>query len=442
MMVIMKLFLVFAASGILAQTLQCAQNIHGQALAMIASNIARNQGAVASSSGTGLIELGIFYQALRQSIAATNNTADKQQWTTYLRNSVASAIPLFKNVTASVGLPLDRCSVGTEMMYQWEETGDGALASAISALQSSLAEQPRNGDGGFWYYDNRNNLTAYHNLSYTDGMYSYPTFAILSSTADQTRNYDIFGPAAVQKQLDILSVVCDDGTGLLVHGYDALRAHAWANPETGASPSVWGRSLAWYTLGVLNTVEVLQSLPSSSMTLEAKIAYSNIKLLSNKLIRAQLTALERGLQINGKYSVWQVVDLPGASINGSKNFVETSASLMTAYSLLRSVRLDILQDTQLRDRASRAGVGLWENVFETQIYRGENGILDLGGTSSIASLSGQSVNAKVSRDLIIDEWQTLTRLSQYYFERPTVNNSLIGTSAFVLASLELERLCG
>jgi hypothetical protein len=36
----------------------------------------------------------------------------------------------------------------------------------------------------------------------------------------------------------------------------------------------------------------------------------------------------------------------------------------------------------------------------------------------------------------------LTGLSQYYFERPTVNNSLIGTSAFVLASLELEKLCG
>ncbi|KAI4763155.1 Six-hairpin glycosidase [Aureobasidium sp. EXF-3400] len=255
-------------------------------------------------------------------------------------------------------------------------------------------------------------------------MYSYPSFAVLSSAANQTRNSDIFGPVAVQKQFEILSLVCDDGTGLLVHGYDALRAHSWANPETGASPSVWGRSLAWYTLGVLNTIEVLQSLPSSSMTLEAKITYINMKLLSNNLIEAQLIALERGLQINGKYSVWQVVDLPGASINESKNFVEASASLMTAYSLLRSVRLDILPNTQLQNKAIKAGVGLWQNIFETQINRGENGTLDLGGTSSIASLSGQSVNAK------------------YYFERPTVNNSLIGTSAFVLASLELEKLCG
>ena len=409
---------------------------------MIASSIVRNQGAAASSSGTGLIELGIFYQALREGIVATNDTADKQQWTTYLRNSVASAIPLFANITESVGLPLDRFSIGTEMVYQHAETGDEALASAISALQDSLAEQPRNDNGGLWYYDNRNNYTAYRNLSYTDGMYSYPSFDILSSAANQSRNFNTFVPASVQKQLYILSAICDDGTGLLVHGYDALSEHAWANSETGASPSVWGRSLAWYTLGVLNAIEVLQSLPASSMTLEAKIAYSNIRLLFTNLIKAQLFALERGLQINGNYSVWQVVDLPGASINGSRNFVETSASLMTAYSLLRSVRLDIIRNTQLRDRARKAAVGLWENIFETQVYRGDNGTLNLGGTSSIASLSGQSVDAKVGHTLITGGWQLLTRFSQYYFDRPTVDNSLIGTSAFVLASLELEKSCG
>ncbi|KAI4858421.1 Six-hairpin glycosidase [Aureobasidium sp. EXF-8846] len=419
----MKLLPLFAASGIFAHALQCPQNIHGQASAMIASNIARHQDAAASSSGTGLIELGIFYQALRESIVAISNTTDKQQWATYLRDSVASAIPLFTNVTASVGLPLDRFSIGTEMIYQWEETGDEALASAISALQDSLAEQPRNDNGGLWYYDNRDNMTAYRNLSYTDGMFSYPSFAILSTAANQTRDDDLFGPTAVQKQLDVLSYICDDGTGLLVHGYDALRAHSWADSETGASPTVWGRSLAWYTLGVLNAVEVLQSLPSSSMSLEAKIAYRDIKLLFNNLIKAQLIALERGLQINGRYSVWQVMDLPGASINGSKNFVETSASLMTAYSLLRSVRLNVLQDTQLRKRATKAGIGLWENIYETQVTRGVNGSLNLSGTSSIASLSGQSVDAK------------------YYFDRPTVDNSLIGTSAFVLASMELEKLC-
>ena len=442
MMVSVKLFPLLLASGIVAQPLQCPENIHGQASAMVASNIARGQGAAASSSGTGLIELGIFYQALRESIATTNNTANKQEWTIYLSNSVASAIPLFTNVTASTGLPLDRFAIGTEIILQHRETNSTALASAISTLQDSLVEQPQNDNGGLWYYDNKNNLTAYRNLSYTDGMYSYPSFAILSSAPDASRSSDLFGPVAVQKQLEILAAICNDDTGLLVHGYDALKTHAWADPESGASPTVWGRSLAWYTLGVLNALELLQSPPSSLVTLEARIAYGNMKLLFNNLITAQLIALERGLQINQRYSVWQVVDLPGATINGtSNNFVETSASLMTAYSLLRSVRLDIIQDTRLRNKAIKAGVGLWENVFDTQITSYANGTLDLGGTSSIATLSVQDVNAEVSHDLSNNMWQVLTTCSQYYFNRPRANNSLIGTSAFILASLELEKLC-
>ncbi|THX15010.1 Six-hairpin glycosidase [Aureobasidium pullulans] len=418
-----KLLSLFAATAAVAQTLQCPQNVHGQASQMMASNVARSQGAAASSSGTGLIELGIFYQALRESIAATNNTADKQAWTAYLHNSTATAIPLFTNATSAIELPLDRFSIGTEMMRQSHETQSASLLSAISTLQDSLAHQPRNTNGGLWYYDNRNNLTAYRNLSYTDGMYSYPTFAILSA-GNGTRQSDAVGPAAVLKQLEILAAICDDGTGLLVHGYDALKAHGWADPETGASPSVWGRSQAWYTLGVLEALEALHPATSPVMTLDLKIAYSNMKLLFNSLIKAQIVALERALQINGKYGVWQVVDLPGASINGSRNFIETSASLMTAYSLLKSVRLNILEDTKLRNKAIKAGAGLWENIFETHVTRNANGTLDLGGTSSIASLSPQIVNAK------------------YYFGRPTANNSLIGTSAFTLASLELEKLCG
>ncbi|THZ72008.1 Six-hairpin glycosidase [Aureobasidium pullulans] len=441
-----KLLSLFAAIAAVAQTLQCPQNVHGQASQMMASNIARSQGAAASSSGTGLIELGIFYQALRESIAATNNTADKQAWTAYLHNSTATAIPLFTNATSAIGLPLDRFSIGTEMMRQSHETQSASLLSAISTLQDSLAQEPRNTNGGLWYYDNRDNLTAYRNLSYTDGMYSYPTFAILSA-GNGTRQSDAVGPAAVLKQLEILAAICDDGTGLLVHGYDALKAHGWADPETGASPSVWGRSQAWYTLGVLEALEALEALQSATspvMTLDLKVSYSNMKPLFNSLIKAQIVALERALQINGKYGVWQVVDLPGASINGSRNFIETSASLMTAYSLLRSVRLNILEDTKLRIKAIKAGVGLWENIFETHVTRNANGTLDLSGTSSIASLSPQIVNAKVRYELnfLILPMGNVDSSSQYYFDRPTANNSLIGTSAFILASLELEKLCG
>lgn len=377
-----------------SQALQCPQNFQGQAAQMIESNIGRGQGAAASSSGTGLIELGIFYQALRQGIAATNDTTKKQGWTSYLYDSTASAIPLLTNVTSVTQLPLDRFSIGTEMIRQSQEREDKALVSAINILKKSLTQQPRNANGGLWYYDNVNNLTAYQNLSYADGMYSYPTFAILSA-GNGSQPADTFGPAAVFKQLEILEAICNDGTGLLVHGYDALKAHHWANPETGASPSVWGRSLAWYTLGVVEALDTMQSMPQSSDTLADKIAYTNMRILFEALIRAQIIALERATAINGDYGVWQVVDLPGASINNTRNFVETSASLMTAYSMLKSVRLELITSVHLRNRAIKAGLGLWETIFQTQVTRDSSGTLSLGGTSSIATLSVQDVDAEV-----------------------------------------------
>jgi rhamnogalacturonyl hydrolase YesR len=382
------------ASLVPAQGLYCPENVTGQASQMLMSNIARHQGAAASSSGTGLIELGIFYQALRESIAATNDTSQKAQWTAYLHNSTATAIPLFTNTTYTAGLPLDRFAIGTEMIRQYHETCDANLLPAISTLQDSLIHQRRNANNGLWYYANQNNLTAYQNLSYADGMYSYPAFTILSA-ANRTQQSDVFGARAVQEQLEILYSICNDGTGLLLHGYDALKAHKWANQETGASPSVWGRALSWYTLGVVEVLSVLQSYTPESMDLSFKIAYEGIKTLFNNAIEAQCIALERGLAIDGRYGVWQVVDLPGASINGTQNFVETSASLMTAYSLLKSARLNLIQDSRLRSRANKAAIGLWENISEKHLTRNVNGTLSLNGTSSISSLSPQVVNAKV-----------------------------------------------
>lgn len=385
-----------AVSVVTAQELQCPQDVFGQASQMLISNIGRDQGASASSSGTGLIELGIFYQALRESIASTNNTVHRQEWSAYLQNSMASAIPLFTNATATAGLPLDRLSVGSEMIRQWHATRNDSLLPPIHILQDSAVQQRRNANGGLWYYANPNNFTAYQNLSYLDGMYSYPTFSILSAN-NGTQQSDTFGAAAMLKQLEILHAICDDGTGLLVHGYDALKAHKWANPETGSSPSIWGRSLAWYTLGTVEALSVLQSSTPESTSLDTKIASQSIKRLFNAVIEAQCVALERGLAINGKYGVWQVVDLPGAFINGTENFIESSASLMTAYSLLRSVRLNLIEKPRLRTRAIKAGVGLWENILKTHVTKSSNGTHDLSGTSSIASLSGQDVNAKVRK---------------------------------------------
>jgi rhamnogalacturonyl hydrolase YesR len=425
--------------------LQCptGYDIRGLGGRMIDSSISRGQGLAASNASTGFIEQGIFQQSVRESIVFyTNNTAQTTAWKDYLRHSLESAVNSLSNATAAAALPLDRLSIGTNMIHQYLLTKDATFLPAISALSESVLLQPKNGKGGLWYYANQNNISAYQNLSYIDGMYSYPAFALIASpeiTNDTavTQIGDDFGAVAALRQLEILRNITQRADGLLLHGYDAINNHSWANPLTGASPVIWARAQAWYTSGILEVLELMLAVGRTDETFNA------IKIIFTSLVRAQVAASKRSLARTCSYGVWQVVDQPGASFDGNENFVEASSSCMTAYAMLKAVRLGILEDEELSDQASEVGLGIYTEVLQGFLIDNGNNTLSLNGTSSVASLSGD-VSPEV-RTLFGSALRPIAMLtfspSQYYVTRPTVLNGLIGTSAFTLASLEVERVC-
>ncbi|GAB1735182.1 hypothetical protein NU219Hw_g248t1 [Hortaea werneckii] len=395
----------------------CPTDVHYESLAfrMIESNIARDQGGGLTTASTGFIQLGVFQQALRAAIDTTSNSTQKSEWSAYLRGSVTRSAPSFLNVSLNVERPLDRFSLGTSYILQSESEGDGALSGAIEALEQSAVLQPRNDDGGLWYYNNVNNLSAYHNLTYLDGMFSYAPFALLASEYGGSNDTDLqpaLGAENAWQQISLLADVCQTPSGLLVHGYDPTFAHDWAKAsENGASPSVWGRSLAWYTLGLLNSLEVIP--PASHY-------HRKMENLLQKILIPQIEAAERSFNVTGTYGVWQVVDEPGAE----GNFIEASASCMTAYSMLRAVRMasfDGVRDEFISKKAITAAIAIYETVLGSFLEIESNGTLSLSGTSTVASLS-EDVNY------------------EYYVNRPTAFNDLLGTSAFVLAGLEIEKI--
>ncbi|KAI7314031.1 glycoside hydrolase family 105 protein [Hortaea werneckii] len=395
----------------------CPGDLHNESLAlrMVESNIARHQGAALTTASTGFIQLGLFQQAVRAAINATSNSTQKSEWSAYLRNGITSSAPSFLNASLNAKRPLDRFSLGTSYILQSEYEDDDAVSGAIEALEQSAVLQPRNDNGGLWYYNNVDNMSAYHNLSYLDGMFSYAPFALLASEYDVSNNTDLqlaLGAESAWQQIKILADVCQTPSGLLVHGYDPSFAHDWAKSSpNGASPSVWGRSLAWYTLGLLNSLEIIP--PASHYHLK-------MKNLLHRILIPQVEAAERSFNITGKYGVWQVVNEPGAE----GNYIEASASCMTAYSLLKAVRMgsfDGVHDESIPQKAITAAIAIYETVLESFLEVESNGTLSLNGTSTVASLSGD-VNY------------------EYYVNRPTALNDLLGTSAFVLAGLEVEQM--
>ncbi|KAK5123764.1 hypothetical protein LTR85_002400 [Meristemomyces frigidus] len=410
----------------LQATVTTASRNDGLAARMLESTIARGQGIYNTAAPTSLIELGIFQQALLETIRDAANSTQRTEWEAYLVRSTTSAISPLSNATADASLPLDRLSIGTALIHEYKSSQISDLIPAIHALTESVLLQQRNANGGLWYYANPTNISYYHNLSYLDGMFSSAPFAVIAAaTTNVTTLHDAvgdanpFGRAAALEQLQLLYGICKQPSGLLVHGYDASITHNWSDPITGASPIVWGRSLAWYTLGVGNTLELLRSRRARlENTAGSDCSEARIGSIFTNITSAQIAVSEDGLQNTGQYGVWQVVDHPGES----GNFIEASASCMTVYSLLRAIRLHLIEDPAMRSRAKTAALGIYRTVLGTFVTEAINGTLSLSGTSSVASLAGESIDY------------------DYYVSRPTANDSLIGTSAFILASLEVERL--
>lgn len=420
--------LIFLLGGALALAANNESSPQDLALRMLASIEQRDQTTLTPGRSTGYIQLALFWQALSVATEPPPVSPANDDIRPALDESLASTIPAFSNITRDAELPLDRFSPASDMVSWTLRAGNDMTQatkylSTISALNASIALQPRNANGGLWYYNNVNNLTAYRNLSYLDGMFSYPPFVTVLPLLNESYANPLALESALQ-QIQILYDICVLPSGLLVHGYDALKAHRWANATTGASPEVWGRALAWYSLGILNTLEAAAYFPNGT----SSEAYATLKTLFQKVMYAQVQAAERSRTLTGVLGVWQVVDKPG----DAGNYVEASSSFMTVNTLLRGVRMKLLddqydtaaggQDDDCSDGVISVATDIYKTVLEKYLITYANGSLSLNGTSSVASLSPQNVSYA------------------YYISRPTELDSLIGTSAFALASYEMGLL--
>lgn len=360
----------------------------------------------------------LFWQALAVTTSPPPTSPENDALRPLLTSSLTSAIPSLSNITKNAELPLDRFSLGAAMLAWDFQAQNSSFSPTIKALNDSLALQPRNANGGLWYYNNVNNLTAYQNLSYLDGMYSYAPYITLQSQLGDSHSKPLAALEEAVEQIQLLHDICVKPSGLLVHGYDALKAHRWANVSSGASPEVWGRSLAWYTLGLLNTLEIAARIPG----LEDSKAFCSLRSLFRETVQAQIIAAEHGKDVAGRAGVWQVVNRPGEE----GNFIEASSSFMTVYSLLRGERLSFLGNVSTggngTSRSQTVATEIYNSVSQMYLITHANGSLSLNGTSSVASLSSQDVGF------------------EYYVTRPREGDSLLGTSAFVMASFEMGML--
>ncbi|KAK1598472.1 family 88 glycosyl hydrolase [Colletotrichum navitas] len=359
---------------------------------MLDSIKARKQGIISSGASSSYLETGILSIALEAAIAQYPDLED--QYAPYLENVLESGTPTLANATYVATRPLDRFSIANAVARPSQAdviSISTTVSAAANAINESLSLQTRNPEGGLWYY-------VYPQWSYLDGMFSVLPFM---ASLPQPNYTDI------SLQITLLYEHCfQKNTSLLVHGYDYSKKAVWADKETGASPYVWGRSLGWFVAGLVQTWESLNC-PRGKP--EAEPVCERLRTVMTQLA----TSLVRYADPEtGAW--WQLTTFPGRS----GNYLESSSTALFVFSLLKGGRLGMLADANVDFRT--AALKAYDYTTRNFVVDTGNGTIGYNKTVAVCSLNS-------------------TASYEYYTNQPLLPNSLLGESAFVLASLEVER---
>lgn len=264
--------------------------------------------------------------------------------------------------------------------------------SALHHIRNQFSIHPRTSEGGFWH----KSITT--SQIWLDGVYmALPFYVEYARTFEEP---DIYNDAILQLLL-IRKYLYDETSGLYYHGWDESRQQQWVD-STGKSPHVWGRSMGWFAMGL---VDVLDFIPDDHPQWE------EVMTIYQDLMQALVKAQDQ------KSGVWyQVMDQP----TGKGNYLESSASCMFTYALLKGIRKGYLPESY-REYAYKA----YEGVIKQFITINKDQTLSITQCCEVGGLGG-----KPYRDGSFE----------YYIQIPRRVNDPKAVGSFILASLEMEKL--
>ncbi|MDR0892897.1 MAG: glycoside hydrolase family 88 protein [Mediterranea sp.] len=289
---------------------------------------------------------------------------------------------------------LDNVNPGKILFDFYARTHDKRYRIAMDTLRKQLSEQPRTSSGGFWH------KLRYPHQMWLDGIYmASPFLAQYGATFHVPALCD---EAAEQIQL-IGHYTYDRKTGLYYHGWDESHQQAWANPETGCSPSFWSRSIGWYAAGI---VDVLDYLPANSGARNSLI--QRLRALIVSLVKYQ----------DPQTGTWYQVTDQGARPG---NYLESSATALFVYAMAKALNKGYI-DAEYSTPLQKAFDGMIETFVRTE----DDGTYTITNCCAVAGLGG---NADKYRDGSFD----------YYISEPVIQNDPKSVGAFILAAIEYEK---
>lgn len=274
---------------------------------------------------------------------------------------------------------LDYIPAGCVLYTLYDKTCEPRYRKAIETLEEQLRHQPRTPCGSFWH------KAIYPNQVWLDGLYMGLPFHA---------NYAIrFGDESALDDImlqfrNARKYLYDEKTGLYYHAWNETKDVFWADPKTGLSPNFWTRAIGWYLMAL---ADIYGMIPDNRTDLIDEMA-----ALWKEAIDGMLRWQEKD---SGLF--YQLPALP----NEKRNYLETSGSLMVAYSLLKGARLDVLTEPEYRAAGEKILVGIELRKFTVHDGKVElHGICKGTGLGPTGNLHRNgTVDYYLSEDVVHDE---------------------------------------
>ena len=286
----------------------------------------------------------------------------------------------------------DNINGGKALISLYNITGKQKYKLAAESLYNQLKSHPRTSEGSFWH------KKAYPYQVWLDGLYMVQPFY-----TEYEMNFNKGDSRDTVKQFDnVQRLMKDSKTGLFYHGYDESRASSWADKSTGLSPNFWTRSLGWYAMALVDTLE------------KSEYVRQPLQTYLNEFAGALLKASDESQMF---YQVTVCAGRPG-------NYLETSGTCAIAYTLMKGARLGYLPGFYF-DRGSRIFDAAVNNKFI--ISDNEFVLKDICLSAGLGAAPGE-VNYRF-RD----------GSYEYYISEPVTENDGKGVAPFMLAYAEKIR---
>lgn len=279
---------------------------------------------------------------------------------------------------------LDDVMAANLLVVLYQETHEQRYKLAADIFRSRFDDYPRTTDGGFWHAT----VPSRRWQLWLDGTYMAEPFLLRYGKAFHDSDYT--DAETVRQLLVYHKHLKATHSGLLYHAYDESGKASWADPHTHHSDYFWCRSIGWYGMTLVDTLDVIpQNQPGRAQLIRI------LRSLVSSLARTQDPKTGLWYQIMDKSS------LPG-------NWTETSSSSMFTYIIDVAVK--------------RGYVPRKYHAVAEKGYRGVLSRISVG-PDGLTNITGICEGTNVGN-------------LQYYFDRKRKTNDFHGLGAFLLMNEE------